>query len=422
MPASRICWNRPRQDDPGTTNAGAEPDTSKVRSGPTCSQPPAPPRDWRANDSVFTLNFPAGFTFPFYGINFSPVFVSTNGLLQFGVNTNATDPSNTTAEFLTQRRIAALWDDLTTALTGDDIFVDPSVPGQVTIRWNASRIGDNSDVQFAVTLVNTGEMRFDYGPGNANLTPTVGISAGDGVNFEPGCVRRAEQSGLRRFAHFLVSTGIVDIAAYEFQGDSGDTTPPTVVNIQPAGIASNGSVLAPVDSITVSFSEPIDLISARSPQLYEFLGDGLDGQFDTADDLRVGIAGIDAVSGSPDVTLHLNLSLPTDRYRLTLVSRPGQSLIDQAGNRLDGDTNGSAGGDYVRIFGLVTGVDPIADANAAPDQVAENSANGTHVGITASAVDPDPSDLSRTHWITMRGGGLPFIRYRASSPSPMAPG
>ena len=165
--------NRPRQDDPGTTNAGA-PRYVESSLGANLFAATGTAQNWRANDSVFTLTFPAGFTFPFYGVNYTSVFVSTNGLLQFGVNTNATDASNTTAELLTQRRIAALWDDLTTALTGDDIFVNPSVPGRVTVRWNASRIGDNSDVQFAVTLVNTGEIQFHYGPGNNNLTPTVG--------------------------------------------------------------------------------------------------------------------------------------------------------------------------------------------------------------------------------------------------------
>ncbi len=133
-------------------------------------------------------------------------------------------------------------------------------------------------------------------------------------------------------------------------------------------------------------------MSARSSGLYELLGDGLDGQFDTADDVVIGIAGIDAATGSPDVTLHLSNSLPTDRYRLTLISRPGQALIDQAGNRLDGDANGTAGGDYVRSFDLITGLSEISDSNAAADQVAENALEGTTVGITALSIDPDAGD------------------------------
>ncbi len=195
----------------------------------------------------------------------------------------------------------------------------------------------------------------------------------------------------------VVNTGtgspdFVDFGAFEFQGNSADVTPPTVASIQPSDIQSSGTVFAPVSSITATFSEPIDLVSARSSDLYELRGDGLDGQFDTADDLVVGISSIDAISGSPDVTLNLSQSLPTDRYRLTLVSRPGQALIDQAGNRLDGDANGSAGGDYVRSFQLITGLDSISDANPAADQVTENALAATPVGITALSIDPDAGD------------------------------
>ena len=75
------------------------------------------------------------------------MFVTTNGLLQFGVN-NADDATNTMAELLTQRRIAPLWDDLTTSGVGDDIFVDTSTAGRVTIRWNATVVAGGSDVQF----------------------------------------------------------------------------------------------------------------------------------------------------------------------------------------------------------------------------------------------------------------------------------
>ncbi len=395
--------NRSRQDDPGTTNAGA-PRYVESSLGASLFAATGSARNWRANDSVFTLAFPAGFTFPFYGTSYSSVFVSTNGLLQFGVNTSANDASNTTAELLTQRRITALWDDLTTALTGDDIFVDTLLTDRVTVRWNASRIGDNSDVQFAVTLVNTGEIQFHYGPGNANLSPTVGISAGNGVNYELSPYDG--QAGLTAVNSrgWTLQPGLTDIGAFEFQGDSSDVTPPTVTGITPAGIAAGGSVLAPVTGLVVSFSEPLDAVSARSSNVYELLGDGLDNQFDTADDLVIDIDDLAYTAGSLDVSLTFAQPLPTDRYRLSLISQPGQSLLDQAGNRLDGDANGSAGGDYLRIFHVVTGVGTIADANGAPDQVAENSTPGTLVGITAAAIDPDPSDTV-TYSLDNNAGG-----------------
>ena len=34
-----------------------------------------------------------------------------------------------------------------------------------------------------VVLYADGRIRFDYGPGNANLSPTIGISGGDGERY-----------------------------------------------------------------------------------------------------------------------------------------------------------------------------------------------------------------------------------------------
>jgi hypothetical protein len=46
----------------------------------------------------------------------------------------------------------------------------------------------------------------------------------------------------------------------------------------------------------------------------------------------------------------------------------------------------------------------ISDSDAAPDSVAENSANGTVVGVTALAIDPDVGD-SLTYSLTNDAGG-----------------
>jgi parallel beta-helix repeat protein len=184
----------------------------------------------------------------------------------------------------------------------------------------------------------------------------------------------------------------VDIGAFEFQGDSGDLTPPVVSSMQPAGIIGSGSVLGPVTAITVVFSEPIDLLAARSLGLYELRGAGSDDQFDTADDLIVGIELIDATAGDPTVTVHLDESLPTDRYRLTLQGQVGQALIDQAGNALDGDNNGTAGGSFSRIFTVANVLGPLSDNDSTANQVAEDAAVGMPVGITALAADPDTGD------------------------------
>jgi hypothetical protein len=188
------------------------------------------------------------------------------------------------------------------------------------------------------------------------------------------------------------TTPFVDMGAYEFQGNSADVTPPTVTGVQPVGIFAGGNVPSTTNSITLSFSEPMDLLSVQSPGLYQLIGDGLDQQFDTGDDVVIGISGVAYTAGSLDATLSLSQALPTDRYRLTLFGQVGKSHVDQAGNRLDGDANGSAGGDFVRIFNSSTALGPVTDADAAANQVAENSVVGTVVGVTALASDPDAGD------------------------------
>ena len=59
------------------------------------------------------------------------------------------------------RRLAPLWDTLHPSGTGDHIYVDTSVSGQVKIRWDATNEADGSDVNFSVTLFSTGLFRFD---------------------------------------------------------------------------------------------------------------------------------------------------------------------------------------------------------------------------------------------------------------------
>ncbi len=140
---------------------------------------PGVAKTWRSDDNYWSQAI--GFNFPLYGINYSTVNVSSNGLLQF----NSTspwpgDPANSTAALGSAIRIAPLWDDLRTDQAGDDIFVDSSVANQLTIRWAATIKATGQKANFAATLFADGRIRFDYGPGNVGLTPTVGISRGDG--------------------------------------------------------------------------------------------------------------------------------------------------------------------------------------------------------------------------------------------------
>ena len=110
--------------------------------------------------------------------------------------------SNTLDQLLRNVRIAPLWDNLRTdqnqsaasGSTPGNIFVDSTVANQITIRWAATRQDTGGgDVNFSVTLFANGNVRFDYGDGNQSLTPTVGLSAGNGFTFVTSRLQRPGQ-------------------------------------------------------------------------------------------------------------------------------------------------------------------------------------------------------------------------------------
>ncbi len=135
---------------------------------------------WHDDDKYWTYTLP--FSFPYYGVDQETVRVWSNGFLNFGPHTG-NNAYNTVALLKENIRICPLWDDLRTTGSGEDIFIDESVSGQVTIRWKASTFNGNYPVNFSVALRNDGLIIVNYGPGNAVVTPTIGISAGDEAEY-----------------------------------------------------------------------------------------------------------------------------------------------------------------------------------------------------------------------------------------------
>ena len=130
-------------------------------------------QNFEADENVWTVNLP--FRFPYYETSYTKVYVTPNGTVD--IAPLADESYNTTGFLRCLPRIAGLWDDLTTAAGGaDDIYVDTSVTGRVRIRWQGETVETGDPVNFAVSLFSDGRIRFDYGSGNTNLTPTVGFS------------------------------------------------------------------------------------------------------------------------------------------------------------------------------------------------------------------------------------------------------
>ena len=263
--------------------------------------------------------------------------------------------------------IAPLWSNIGTDGTGNDIFVDTSTAGQVTIRWNATNATDGSAVDFSATLFSGGQIRFDYGPANTNLSPTIGISSGNGRAYVLSSYDGRSVLTGAASVQFSLATGFRDVGAYEFRGSSLDTTPVTIVSTLPASIQSSGSAIA-ISQIQLTVSEPLNDIDASAAANYQLIGAGPDGQFNTPDDVRYTLVP-SYVSGSTLVTLRITAAsslagaalpwtgaLPPGQYQLTVFSNPaGASIHDLSGLQLDGDGDDVPGGNYVRTFTALPG-------------------------------------------------------------------
>ncbi len=358
-----------RFDDPTTTNAGGSRYT--IANAAPLALGAGTAQNWNSDDNYWSWTLP--FAFPFYGTTYTSAYVSSNGFIQFGSNSLAYDGANSTLALAANARIAPLWDDLTTTGAGDNIYLDSSIAGQATVRWNATNKATNTKVSFSATLFSDGRIQFQYGALNTDLTPTVGISRGNGRQIELVSGYDGATS-LTNPTPKLISTipGLTDIGAYEFRGRSNDAVPPKIISSTPAPIQSNGVIATPVSELQLTFSEEINPIDARSPAAYELRGAGVNDLFGDADDI-VYVLHPSYTPGQNAVVLAAAITtgplpggtLPVGLYRITVFAGVDSAIHDLAGNRLDGLANGQQGSNFVRNFKVT--------ANVAPTLLGSNS-------------------------------------------------
>ena len=376
----------PRHDDPSTPNTGTgwplyvATDTGKNQFSTTGVN-----QNWYYN-SYYSLTLP--FAFTFYGTSYTTVSVSSKGFLQFAGPDQPYGNTTSLSEFERDARIAPLWDG--NISTSNGIFVDTSTTGQVTIRWSGVNTRDNSPVNFSVTLFSNGTFRFDYGAGNTNLTPIVGVSAGNGYSFVLS--KDSGQASLTSADSLTWSTqpglNYYDIGAYEFQGNSDDYTPPEVVSVSNLP-TNNGTTDVAFTSIQVDFSKTLDAISARSPDNYILMEAGPDGQFDSTA-VKIPLVPTYTFPGTEvDLTIPSGV-LPAGNYRLTLSGT--NAIYDISGNALDGAGKGVAGTDYVTYFTIDRSHDALPVANAQSVQLNEDASSV--ITLTGSDADGFPLTYS----------------------------
>ncbi len=142
-------------------------------------------------------------------------------------------------------------------------------------------------------------------------------------------------------------------------------------------------------------SEELNPIDARSAAAYELRSAGPDNTFDTADDVVSALVP-QYLPGQNTAIIGLGggvTALPTGLYRFTAYGTLSTSLYDLAGNRFDGDNDGTPGGNYVRTFKVINNNAPVLAGLNAFSDIEENQINnpGTLVSalLTNQVTDAD---------------------------------
>ena len=300
---------QPRHDDPATANTGVG-YPLYVQSNGAATSPPATSgmtKLFQSDGGVTTYTLP--FAFSFYGVSYTSVLVSSQGYLQFaGPTTDGYDTPNL-AGLTDAARIAPFWAAFYTEPTGDGVFVSATA-GSVTFEWVGTAVTGGGAVNVSVTLNSNGSFSFDYGAGNANLSPVIGVSAGNnqvGANpmYELSNANGSASLNNAASQTFTPQPGdtYFDVGAFEFQGNSADTTPPTVVSISSLP-ANDGTTGLAFTSLVVTVSEPLDLVSANSPANYSLIKADSNGQFNTTGATAIPVTPVYTL-GSTTVTLEL---------------------------------------------------------------------------------------------------------------------
>jgi len=149
------------------------------------------------DDQYSDFLMPQGFIFPFFGTNYTSVKISTNGNLFFGEaptrpNGEADDVPGSTTNLTLFEMISGLWDDIdlrSSSRSDAGVYVVQPSPNRLIFRWqgvpcnfNGSICTGGPAIDFEIELNTDGTIKSRYGsgaPGNTDLFPVVGISAGE---------------------------------------------------------------------------------------------------------------------------------------------------------------------------------------------------------------------------------------------------
>jgi len=140
------------------------------------------------DDQAVTVNI--GFTFNFYGTNYTTVNICSNGFLNFGTTSTAYSPASIPNTAAPNAMIAALWRDLNPSGGGTITYYSSS--SKFVVSYNAVKNYSNTSTQtFQVILTPDGKIKVQWGSittsesyssGVENAAGSVGVAATAAAN------------------------------------------------------------------------------------------------------------------------------------------------------------------------------------------------------------------------------------------------
>ncbi len=320
------------------TSGGASPMTWWMLGAGSYTESSPPPMwlgggaamNWQADDQSWSLSLP--WAFGYYGQSYTSVNVCSNGFLNF--TSIATAYDNSAAALRSAVRIAPLWDNLRTDGSGDDIFVTSSTD-YVAVRWQAHTYNGGSAVNFEAVLYRSGAIAFDYLGTNAALTPTIGLSAGNGADYTLSTrdAAPAISSALSVFAYqpalptgvSLSSSGVLSgtptaVGTYSFSAGVTDSA-------SPAQWVSRTFTIRVVDSAAFTGTAGADVYTMRlddSGQAMQLYGSGPAPVFSVLRTLDSTV-GVDMLTGDDRLTVDFSRGNPIPAGGINLTADAGDN-------------------------------------------------------------------------------------------------
>ena len=215
---------------------------------------------------------------------------------------------------------------------GTDIVVQSN--GRILVGGTSQPVSGN--VFLAVRTLSNGSLDPSFS-GDGIQSTAVGVGT---LGGNVGAVALQPDGNLIFAGHAWNGTEY-DLALVRYQFT--ETVPPTVQN---TGAIESGIVTSGTNSLVVNFSEAISTGSLSGAN-FILRGAGTDRLLGTADDTFPAFSGIDYVNNArSSVRISLLGTLTEDTYRLTVTG----GVLDLSDNQLDGDGDGTAGGDFRRDF------------------------------------------------------------------------